>query len=87
MESATISYAAEKNWEETKATYRKKDRRERVAARRAVEKKQGNLPTSMQVDHKKPLISGGSNKASNLRVVSAKANLTKEANRKKRASR
>ena len=85
MKNGKRDYAAEKKWEKTKATYRAQDRRERVAARRAVEKKSGDLPTNMQVDHKKPLISGGSNKPSNLRVVSAKTNLTKEANRKKRA--
>jgi 5-methylcytosine-specific restriction endonuclease McrA len=39
---------------------------------------------SRQVDHKKPLVQGGSNSRSNLRVVSAKTNLTKEALRKKR---
>jgi len=36
------------------------------------------------VDHIKPLTSGGSNSKSNLRVTSAKANLKKEALRKKR---
>lgn len=87
MKNGKRDYQAEKNWEKTKKPSRIKDRRERVAARRAVEKKVGNLPTSMQVDHKKPLVQGGSNKSSNLRVVSAKVNLTKEANRKKRASR
>lgn len=40
-----------------------------------------------QVDHKKPLSQGGSNSRSNLRVVSDKTNLTKEANRKKRAAK
>jgi 5-methylcytosine-specific restriction endonuclease McrA len=39
---------------------------------------------SRQVDHKKPLVNGGTNARSNLRVVSAKSNLTKEAMRKKR---
>jgi len=36
-----------------------------------------------QVDHKKPLKKGGSNSRKNLRVVSAKTNLTKEARRKR----
>lgn len=36
------------------------------------------------VDHKKALTSGGSNSKANLRVTSAKSNLKKEANRKKR---
>jgi hypothetical protein len=39
---------------------------------------------SRQVDHKKPLSSGGTNSKKNLRVVSAKTNLKKEALRKKR---
>jgi len=40
-----------------------------------------------QVDHKKGLVSGGSNQRSNLRAVSDYTNLHKEALRKKRASR
>jgi len=39
---------------------------------------------SRQVDHKRTLKAGGSNSKKNLRVVSAKTNLTKEAMRKKR---
>jgi hypothetical protein len=39
------------------------------------------------VDHKKPLTEGGSNNKSNTRVVSAKENLAKEANRKKRKAK
>lgn len=56
----------------------------RHAARREVESKVGNLPSSKHVDHKKELVRGGSNSASNLRVVSAKTNLEKEARRKSR---
>lgn len=84
MTNGKRDYAKEANWEKTKARHRIKDRRNRVAARRAVEKKLGkNLPSSKHVDHKKELIRGGSNAASNLRVVSAKINLSKEARRKK----
>lgn len=36
------------------------------------------------VDHKKELVKNGSNSKSNLRVVSEKTNLKKEANRKKK---
>lgn len=54
-----------------------KNRDERNAARAAVEKKQGNLPTKMEVDHIKPLIKKGSNKASNLRVVTRFQNRSK----------
>jgi hypothetical protein len=40
-----------------------------------------------QADHIKELSKGGSNDKSNIRVVSAKTNLTKEANRKKREAK
>ena len=54
----------------------------RHKARRDVEAKVGNLPSSKHVDHKKALTDGGSNRSSNLRVVSAKTNLAKEGRRK-----
>jgi len=37
-----------------------------------------------QVDHKTELVKGGSNDKSNLRVVTARTNLEKEAHRKQR---
>ena len=40
-----------------------------------------------QVDHKKELVRGGSNDKSNLRVVTAKTNLEKEARRKQSVAR
>lgn len=40
-----------------------------------------------QVDHKKELVRGGSNSTSNLRVVTAKTNLEKEAKRKQSVAR
>jgi 5-methylcytosine-specific restriction endonuclease McrA len=46
----------------------------RHRARRALEKKIGDIPSNMDVDHKKPLKNGGSNSTSNLRVRSQKAN-------------
>lgn len=47
----------------------------RHRARRALEKKLGHdIPSHMDVDHKKPLKSGGSNSISNLRVRSRKEN-------------
>lgn len=47
----------------------------RHRARRAVEKKLGkDLPSNVDVDHKKPLKNGGSNSTSNLRVRSQRAN-------------
>ena len=49
------------------------------AARAAVEKKLGHaLPTTMEVHHKKPLAKGGSNKTSNLAVISRHSNRVKK---------
>lgn len=87
MTNGKRDYKKEANWEKTKARHRLKDRVERIQARRAVEKVRGDLPTSMQVDHKKELVRGGSNRPDNWRVVSAHTNLSKEARRKQRQSR
>ena len=46
-----------------------KKRSERNKARRAYEKAHGNLPSTVDVDHKKPIDKGGTNKMSNLRAV------------------
>lgn len=75
-------YKKELAWEKKNGKQRQNDRVKRNAARREMGLKVGD---SRQVDHKKPLTNGGSNSKSNLRVVSAKTNLTKEAQRKKRA--
>lgn len=49
----------------------------RHKARRLVEKRRGSkLPTSVQVDHIKPLKSGGGNHSSNLRAVEAHVNMS-----------
>ena len=53
---------------------RKQDRRDRMKARYDYEKKHGDLPTNMQVDHKKPLSQGGTNAASNLRAIPKERN-------------
>jgi len=53
---------------------RQQDRRDRMNARYAYEKKNGNLPTSTQVDHIKSLGRGGTNSAENLRAISKKKN-------------
>lgn len=82
MTNGKRDYKKELEWENERARHRLKDRVMRHAARREVEKKTGNLPSSQHVDHVKPLTSGGSNSKSNLRVVSAKTNLAKEARRK-----
>jgi hypothetical protein len=62
-----------------------KNRAKRNTARRRAER-EGKVSKGdgKHVDHKTPLSSGGSNATSNTRVVSAKTNLKKEANRKKR---
>jgi len=53
---------------------RQQDRRDRMNARYAYEKKHGNLPTDVQVDHIKSLGRGGTNDASNLRAIPKKKN-------------
>jgi 5-methylcytosine-specific restriction endonuclease McrA len=74
-------YKKELAWEHKSKPTRVKDRAERNAARKMAGISVGD---SRQVDHKKPLSSGGTNSKKNLRVVSAKTNLKKEAMRKKR---
>lgn len=53
---------------------RKQDRRDRMNARYAYEKKHGDLPTNVQVDHKKALSQGGTNAPSNLRAIPKERN-------------
>lgn len=48
---------------------RQQDRRDRMNARYAYEKKHGDLPSDVHVDHKKPLSQGGTNSPSNLRAI------------------
>ena len=52
----------------------KKKRAERNKARREYEKAHGNLPSNVDVDHKKPLAKGGATTLSNLRAVPASEN-------------
>lgn len=54
----------------------------RMRALRKV-KKTKTVPKWMQVDHKKPIKSGGSNDSSNLRIISAKKNASLGAKSKK----
>lgn len=63
---------------------RKEDRKARGRARTAKGLKDGD---PREVDHKRPLSEGGSNKQSNLKVVSRKANAKKEVARKKRKAK
>jgi hypothetical protein len=81
MTNKKRDYKKELAWEKEKKPNRVKDRAKRNTARKQAGLKVGD---PRQADHIKPLSSGGSNKKSNVRVVSAKTNLTKEANRKKR---
>ena len=52
----------------------KKKRAERNKARREYEKANGDLPSNVDVDHKKPLAKGGKTVLSNLRAVPASKN-------------
>lgn len=70
---------AERDYKKEYANYhskpeQKKNRSKRNAARRAMGLKVGD---PREVDHKKPLSKGGSNKKSNLRVVSKTTNRKK----------
>ena len=84
MSNGKRDYKKELNWEKKKKPTRVKDRAERNRARAEAGLKVGD---PRQADHKKPLSEGGSRSQSNVRVVSAKENLTKEANRKKKKAR
>ena len=81
MTNGKRDYKKELRWEKEEKPNRVKDRAARNKARKEVGLKVGD---PRQADHKKPLTEGGSKSKSNVRVVSAKTNLTKEANRKKR---
>lgn len=76
-------YKKEKAWEH-RTPGRLEDNKKRVQARRKMIA-EGKVKRfdGTHVDHKKALTSGGSNSVKNLRVVSAKTNLAKEAKRKK----
>ena len=84
MTNGKRDYKKELAWEHKKKPNRVKDRAERNQSRKEAGLKVGD---SRQADHIKPLSEGGSKNKSNIRVVSAKTNLTKEANRKKRKAR
>lgn len=87
MSNGKRDYTAELAWEKKNGKKRQNDRVKRNAARSTMAKEgKVTVGDGKQVDHKKALVSGGSNARSNLRVTSAKTNLTKEANRKKKAS-
>ncbi len=74
-------YSRELEWEHKKKPKRVKQRAARNKARQTLGLTVGD---GKHADHKKELVSGGSSKRSNLRVVSAATNLKKEAKRKAR---
>ena len=87
MSNGKRDYKKEKRLYEDKHPERMKDRVARNKARReAIREGKVKKGDNKQVDHITPLSEGGSNHKSNLRVVSAKENLAKEAKRKKRNS-
>lgn len=88
MRNGKRDYKRELAWEKASGNTRVKDRAARNKARSIMEKeglvKKGD---GKQVDHKKALTNGGKNTRANLRAVSDKTNLSKEARRKKAAAR
>jgi len=81
MKNGKRDYAREKKWDHTHdGGKRLKDRAERNKARREAGLKVGD---PRQADHIKELTKGGSNKKSNIQVISAKANYAKEVKRKR----
>lgn len=81
MTNGKRDYKKELAWEHKKKPNRVKDRAKRNTARAQAGLKVGD---PRHADHKKELTNGGSNSKSNVRVVSAKTNLKKEARRKQR---
>lgn len=77
-------YKRELAWEHKSKPNRVKDRAARNAARREAGLKVGD---SRQADHIKPLVEGGSKNKKNIRVISGKANMKKEAVRKQREAK
>lgn len=84
MTNGKRDYKKELAWEKKKKPSRVKDRAERNRARAEAGLKVGD---SRQADHKKPLSEGGARNQKNVRIISAKENLAKEARRKQRKAR
>jgi len=82
MTNGKRDYKKEREWEKEKGDTRGKDRASRNAARKKAGLKVGD---PRHVDHKDS--NPRNNSKSNLKAVSAKANLKKEANDKKRKSK
>lgn len=84
MTNGKRDYKKEKRQYEDKHPNRKRDRAARGRARTAAGLKVGD---PRQADHIKPLTEGGGYGKGNVRVVSAKTNLSKEARRKQREAK
>lgn len=84
MTNGKRDYKKEKSRYEDKHPERMKARAERNKARRQAGLKVGD---SRQADHIKPLTEGGAKTKKNIQVISGKANMKKEANRKKREAK
>ena len=84
MTNGKRDYKKEKKLYEDKHPNRVKDRAKRNKARKEAGLEVGD---SRHADHIKPLSEGGSNSKSNIRILSEKENLRKEAIRKKRKSK
>lgn len=81
MKNGKRDYKKELAWEKENGNKRGKDRAARNKARREAGLKVGD---PREADHKKPLSEGGSNKKSNIRIVSREANANKEVKRKRK---
>ncbi len=84
MTDGKRDYRKERAQEKKNGDKRGKERAMRNKARRESGLKVGD---PREADHKKPLSEGGSNKKSNVRIVSAKVNANKEVARKKREAK
>lgn len=72
MKSSKAKLAYDTKYESTPEQIKKRSMRNK--ARREYEKKHGDLPSNVDVDHKKMLKNGGTNAESNLRAKSQKDN-------------
>ena len=72
MPSSKRKLAYDTKYESTPAQIKKRSQRNK--ARAQYEKTHGNLPTSVDVDHKRMIDSGGTNTPTNLRAISQSKN-------------
>lgn len=84
MKNGKRDYKKERAQEKKNGDKRGKERAMRNKARREAGLKVGD---PREADHKKPLSEGGSNKKSNVQIISRKANAQKEVRRKKREAK